>query len=72
MRVGMASVRACDGQVWDTAGQERFHVITRSYYKGANGILLAYDISDEESFEHCQYVAPPLADPPTARRPRAA
>ena len=41
--------------VWDTAGQERFHVITRSYYKGASGILLVYDVSEPESFEHCKY-----------------
>ena len=30
-------------QIWDTAGQERFRVITQTYYKGANGIILAYD-----------------------------
>lgn len=30
-------------KIWDTAGQERFHVITHSYYKGCNGILLVYD-----------------------------
>ena len=33
-------------QIWDTAGQERFHVITHSYYKNAQGIVLAYDASD--------------------------
>ena len=37
-------------QVWDTAGQERFRTITTAYYRGANGILLVYDICDENSF----------------------
>merc|ERR1712115_457523 len=32
-------------QIWDTAGQERFHTITTSYYRGANGIMMCYDIS---------------------------
>lgn len=39
-------------QIWDTAGQERFHTITTSYYRGAMGIMLVYDISNEKSFEN--------------------
>ena len=39
-------------QIWDTAGQERFRTITTSYYKGAQGIVIVYDISDLNSFEH--------------------
>lgn len=39
-------------QVWDTAGQEAFRSITRSYYRGACGALLVYDISRRDSFEH--------------------
>ena len=39
-------------QVWDTAGQERFKNITASYYRGGNGVLVVYDITDRESFEN--------------------
>lgn len=42
-------------QVWDTAGQEQFHKITTSYYKGANGIMLVYDVSDLSSFGNVEY-----------------
>lgn len=32
-------------QIWDTAGQERFRAVTRSYYRGAAGALMVYDIT---------------------------
>ena len=39
-------------QIWDTAGQERFRSLSKSWYKGADGILLMYDISNYDSFKH--------------------
>ena len=41
--------------IYDTAGQERFRNIVKHYYKGANGILLIYDISNRNTFEKLQF-----------------
>lgn len=38
-------------QVWDTAGQEQFRTITQSFLRGADGILLCYDLTNKTSFE---------------------
>jgi Ras-related protein Rab-1A len=37
---------------WDTAGQERFRTITSSYYRGAHGIIVVFDVTDQESFNN--------------------
>lgn len=37
--------------MWDTAGQEKFKTITNAYYKGAQGIILVFDLTDRRSFQ---------------------
>ena len=37
--------------IWDTAGQERYRSITRAYYKGSQGVLIVYDITNKASFD---------------------
>jgi len=39
-------------QLWDTAGQERFRTITAAYYRGGHGVVLVYDVTDQNSFNH--------------------
>jgi small GTP-binding protein len=41
-------------QIWDTAGQERFKTITQSYYRGAHGIIVVYDITDRDTFTNVE------------------
>ena len=39
-------------KIWDTAGQERFKTLTQSFYKKANGVIMAFDVTDSASFEN--------------------
>lgn len=39
-------------QIWDTAGQERFRAITAAYYRSALGVIIAFDLTSNRSFEH--------------------
>lgn len=42
-------------QIWDTAGQERFKTITSAYYRGADGAIVVFDKTSEDSFGHVEY-----------------
>ena len=39
-------------QIWDTSGQDRFRDITNTYYRGARGIILVYDVTNMDSWHH--------------------
>jgi len=49
VKVGKDTVKL---QIWDTAGQERFRTITSAYYRGADGIVMIFDVTNMESFNH--------------------
>ena len=40
-------------QIWDSAGQERFKTLTTTYYRGAHGIVIVYDVTDRNTFINC-------------------
>lgn len=42
-------------QIWDTAGQDRFRTIVSSYYRGAHGIMLVYDITERATLDHINH-----------------
>ena len=39
-------------KIWDTAGQERFKTLTYSFYKKADGIIIAFDVTDYKTFDN--------------------
>ena len=51
LNVGESTVKL---QLWDTAGQERFRTICMSYYRGVNGLIFCYDITNRDSFENLE------------------
>ena len=42
-------------QIWDTAGQEKYRNLISSYYRGVHGVLILFDICDEESFNNLEF-----------------
>ena len=45
-------------KIWDTAGQERYKALTEGYFRNAQGVLIVYDVTNEETFEHLKYWIP--------------
>ena len=39
-------------QIWDTSGQERFRSITETFYRGADGVLFVFDVTNKDSFDN--------------------
>ncbi|KAL7745228.1 hypothetical protein ACLKA6_008277 [Drosophila palustris] len=50
-KVTLPDERRAQLNIWDTAGQERFHALGPIYYRGSDGALLVYDITDQDSFQ---------------------
>lgn len=42
-------------QIWDTSGQERFKVITQNYYRGSDGVIICFDLTNRKSFINIKY-----------------
>ena len=57
-------------QIWDTAGQERFRTITQAYYRGAQGLVIAFSLVDRESFERLAYWFDSTTEATSSRCPK--
>lgn len=53
-QTNIVSLSSPFSQLWDTAGTERFRSVSRSYYRGAAGAILVYDITSHSSFQSLQ------------------
>ena len=42
-------------KLWDTAGQERFKALTPSFFRNAEGVVIAYDVTNSESFDNLKF-----------------
>ena len=51
-------------QIWDTAGEERYRNLTKNYFQQCNGIIITYDISDNNSFEQIKFWINQIAEMP--------
>ncbi|GAA95303.1 uncharacterized protein L969DRAFT_101429 [Mixia osmundae IAM 14324] len=47
---GQSTAKTYKLALWDTAGQERFRTLTSSYYRGAHGVIVVYDVANRETF----------------------
>ena len=52
VRVGDKAVRL---QIWDSAGQERFQTIAPNYFRGSQGIVVVYDVTERSSFDRARW-----------------
>jgi GTPase SAR1 family protein len=41
--------------LWDTAGQEKYRSLLALYYKNSDGVIITFDLSDENTFEAVKY-----------------
>ena len=52
VKIGETTVKL---QIWDTAGQDRFRTISSTYYRGAHGAIVVYDVTSSQSFYNVEH-----------------